>query len=166
MEIDRLRQEIDQLQSKIDEFQRKQEMVSSDPSHGTLQDRGVLDPRNPWDGIQSGESGYDSQLVHVEMTGIEDKQKETLAQPELRLNRNLSELTSKKIEKPTSNKKIVEAKADCIDKWSQKKCVNQKKKGKGCKKKNVKKNCQKTCGLCDEGRSFLFRQCLMHFLMS
>ena len=153
MENNRLRQEIDQLQRKIDEFQRKQEMVSPDPSHGTLQDRGVLDPRNPWDDIQSVESGYDSQLVLVDVTGIEDKQKETLAQPEL----NLSELTPKKIETPTSSEKMIEAKADCIDKWSQKKCVNQKKKGKGCKKKNVKKNCQKTCGLCDEGKSFLFR---------
>ena len=98
MEIDRLRQENDQLQRKIDEFQRKHEMVSPDPSHGSLQDRGVWDPRNPWDGIQSGESGYDSQLVLVDVTEIEDKQKETLAQPEL----NLSELTPKKIETPNS----------------------------------------------------------------
>merc|ERR1712156_469037 len=95
MENNRLRQKIDQLQSKIDEFQRKQEIVSPDPNHGSLQDRGVWDPRNPWDGIQSVESGYASQLVHVDVTGIEDKQKETLAQPELRLNQNSSELTSK-----------------------------------------------------------------------
>ena len=67
----------------------------------------------------------------------------------------LSEVESKDTVATILNNHImIEEQKTCTDKKSKKKCqiLKGKNNGNGCKKKNTKKNCRKTCGLCPEGK--------------
>ena len=67
----------------------------------------------------------------------------------------LTEVESKNIGRTISNNELlIVEQASCADKKSKKKCqiLKGKNNGNGCKKKNTKKNCRKTCGLCPEGK--------------
>ena len=61
--------------------------------------------------------------------------------------------------KNSNNTVIIQEKEACKDLKSKKTCQKLKKKnnGKGCKKKGTKKNCKKTCGLCKDGKFYLFK---------
>ena len=67
----------------------------------------------------------------------------------------LPEVESNSIGRTISkNELTIEEQAGCADKKSKKKCqiLKDKNNGNGCKKKSTKKNCQKTCGLCPDGK--------------
>ena len=65
----------------------------------------------------------------------------------------------KKLPSSSNNTMIIQEKEACKDLKSKKTCQKLKKKnnGKGCKKKGTKKNCKKTCGLCKDGKFYLFK---------
>ena len=109
------------------------------------------------EGIDSDFSDCRQKLAKVDIEIDRLRQEVEQLQIENGKLQTMLKMEPKKIQTPTlNNKNMNEEKEVCKDKKGKKKCEKLKKKnnGKGCKKQSTKKNCKKTCGMCDDGKSF------------